>query len=291
MSDEVCSRALSFRSVADVYDRARPEYPAEAAEWLIGSSDPAVVVELGAGTGKLTEALVAAGHQVFATDPLPEMLSRLRRRAPAARTAVATAEAIPLPSRFADVVVCAQSFHWFDHTIALPEIARVLRPGGVLAAVWNTRDEGIPWVRRLSRLIDPSDPVGSGQGRIVEPLVASEEFTEVERRDFRFWQDLRRDSLLDLVRSRSNVATMAEDERAEVLRRVGELYDEYGRGPDGMRLPYVTRCYRSVVRHHEPAPPPRVAVGDLPTVAVSPPLVPAQPGAPEDPGTTLIAFS
>lgn len=292
MSDEVGGRALSFRSVAEVYDRARPAYPTEAAEWLVGSREPAVVVELGAGTGKLTEALLAAGHQVVATDPLTEMLGRLRRRAPAARAVAATAEAIPLPSRYADVVVCAQSFHWFDHAVALPEIARVLRPGGALAMVWNTRDEGIPWVRRLSRLIDPSDPVSStGPGdEIVEPAAASEEFGEVERRDFRFWQDLRRDDLLDLVRSRSNVATMAEAERTEVLGRVGDLYDEYGRGPDGMRLPYLTRCYRTVVRHREHAPP-RVAVGDLPSVATTAPHVPRQPTAPEDPGTTLIAFS
>lgn len=286
MSDEV--RALSFRSVADVYDRARPAYPVEAAAWLVGP-DPAVVVELGAGTGKLTETLLAAGHQVFATDPLPEMLDRLRRRAPAARTAVATAEAIPLPAGYADVVVCAQAFHWFDHAVALPEIARVLRPGGVLALVWNTRDEDIPWVRRLGRLLDSSEQATGEE--LVEPVVASDDFAEVEGRDLRNWSDLRRDDLLDLARSRSNVATMAEADRTEVLRRVGELYDEYGRGPDGMRLPYVTRCYRSVVRHREPAGPPApVTVGDLPAVAASAPLIPPQPGAPEDPGTTLIAF-
>ncbi len=285
MSDEV--RALSFRSVADVYDRARPAYPVEAAEWLVGSSDPAVVVELGAGTGKLTETLLAAGHEVVATDPLPEMLGLLRGRAPGARTAVATAEAIPLPSGFADVVVCAQSFHWFDHEVALPEIARVLRPGGVLAMTWNLRDDGIPWVRRLWSMIGAPDSFES----LAAPAEGAADFGEVEHRDFRNWQDLRRDDLLDLVRSRSYVVTLPEDERTDVLRRVGELYDEYGRGPDGMRLPYLTRCYRAVVRHREHAPPtpPRIAVGDLPTAA-SAPLVPPQ-AVPEDPGTTLIAFS
>jgi SAM-dependent methyltransferase len=242
--------ALSFAGVADAYDRARPSYPEEAVRWLVGRQ-PATVVELGAGTGKLTELLVAAGHDVLATDPLPEMLEHLQRRLPGVRTAVAGAEQVPVASRSVDVVVCAQSFHWFDHDRALPEIARVLRPGGRLALVWNHRDNAIPWVRKLERIIGEQDERADN----VRPLMETPHFGWVEQEEFRFWQSLDADLLCDLVRSRSYVAVLPEDERAGVLARVRELYDDYGRGPDGMLLPYLTACYRATVVHREPAPP------------------------------------
>jgi SAM-dependent methyltransferase len=270
-------QALSFAAVSEAYDRARPSYPAEAAAWLVGHQR-STVVELGAGTGKLTELLVAAGHDVIATDPLAEMLVHLKARVPGARTAVATAEQIPVSSCSADVVVCAQSFHWFDHEVALPEIARVLRPGGVLALVWNTRDEGIPWVRKLGRII------GTGDNRddLPDPAADSDHFGELESREFRFWQALRRDDLFDLVRSRSYVAVLDDAEREQLLARVGALYDDYGRGPDGMQLPYITRCHRMVVRHRTAPPVPKVTdgIGRIPH--------PADPL--DDPGTLLIDF-
>src|SRR6476619_1490919 len=148
--------ARSFGSVVADSDRGRPSYPREAAAWLAGER-PVTVLELGAGTGKLTAQLVALGHDVHATDPDTAMLDILRRDLPDVRTSVASAEEIPLPDRSVDVVVCAQAFHWFDLDRALPEIARVLRPGGRLALVWNQRDERIPWVRRLGALIGTQD--------------------------------------------------------------------------------------------------------------------------------------
>ena len=203
--------ALSFGAVAEAYDRARPSYPPDAASWLVGKPH-ATVLELGAGTGKLTELLVAAGHDVIATDPLPQMLRRLRTRVPAARAVVAAAEHIPVASRSVDVVVCAQSFHWFDHPVALPEIARVLRPGGSLALVWNERDEGIPWVRKLGRLLHEhsQDSPGSSEtsDELADPARQSLHFGWTEQQQFRFWHTLRRDDLFDLVRSRSSVALL-----------------------------------------------------------------------------------
>ena len=258
-TEKTRDHALSFAAVADAYDRARPSYPEEAVGWLVGRQ-PATVVELGAGTGKLTELLVTAGHDVLATDPLPEMLDHLQRRLPDVRTALATAEQIPVAARSVDVVVCAQSFHWFDHDVALPEIARVLRPGGRLALVWNHRDTGIPWVRRLERIIGERDE----REENVRPLMQTPHFGWVEEEEFRFWQSLDADLLADLVRSRSYIAVLPEEERAGVLTQVRELYDDYGRGADGMLLPYLTACYRATVVHQEPDPPP-LQLEDPPT--------------------------
>jgi SAM-dependent methyltransferase len=219
--------------------------------WLlardVGDRDPLRVVELGAGTGKLTQSLTrdqGGGRTVVATDPLGPMLRHLTRAAPDAIPAFGTAEQIPVRRRWADVVVGAQAYHWFDRERALPEIARVLRPGGRVALVWNLRDERIPWVRRLGRLIgtpeQDTDPTLD--------LLATGLFGFVEQAQFRFWQPLDRGRLHDLVTSRSNVATMDEAQRRQVLTDVDALYDEYGRGADGMLLPYVTHCFRAVAR-------------------------------------------
>ena len=115
--------------------------------------DAATVLELGAGTGKLTAQLVELGHDVVATDPDKAMLDRLVRNLPEVRTIEAHAEELPVGDRAFDAVVAAQAFHWFDLDRALPEMARVLKPGGRIGLAWNQRDESIPWVRRLGKII------------------------------------------------------------------------------------------------------------------------------------------
>jgi SAM-dependent methyltransferase len=238
--------ARSFDLVADAYDRARPSYPAEAVGFLLeGAARGTDIVEPGAGTGKLTEQLIARGCRVTATDPSTAMLTRLRSRAPQARVVAGTAEQVPVTPRSADLVVAAQAYHWFDTDRVLQEVARLLRPGGRFAVVWNTRDERIPWVKRLGRAMG-----STGVGDQVDPTVAIDEtgmFETVERATFRFWQPLDRDSLRELVTSRSNVALMSDLERERVLRKVDDLYAEYGRGADGMLLPYVTTVCRATV--------------------------------------------
>ncbi len=243
MDDELLRQARSFGSVAEIYDRGRPSFPREAAEWLVGTQ-PVTVLELGAGTGKLTEHLVALGHDVHATDPDEAMLDVLRRRLPDTRTTVAGAEDLPMADRSVDVVVAAQCFHWFDLDRALPEMARVLKPGGQAALVWNVRDARIPWVRKLSRIIGSQDAVGDD---IAEPLVLSGLFGFVEDATFQHWQEINRESLQDLVLSRSNIATLDDDARADKLAEVLEFYDDYGRGMDGMQMPYDARCFKAVV--------------------------------------------
>jgi SAM-dependent methyltransferase len=230
----------AFAEVAGAYEHGRPGYPQAAVRWLAGD-EPCDVVDLGAGTGKLTRALVSLGHRVTAIEPLPEMLELLPAAAPGAAATLGTAEVIPVPDAFADVVTSAQAFHWFDHSLALPEIARVLRPGGRLALVWNSRDEQEPWVARLSEIIgnervDEDDTAG--------PIGASGLFEPLETAKFVFEQPLDRQSLLDLVLSRSYCAKLLPAEREPILERVAQLYDETA-GPDGVRLPYVTECFRT----------------------------------------------
>lgn len=285
MSEDRTRYGRSFGPVAEAYDRARPSYPAEAVSWLTGSGR-SFVLELGAGTGKLTEVLHRQGHDVLATEPLPEMLARLRSRVPVAHVA-AGAEHIPLRSRSVDVVVCGQSFHWFDHATAMAEIARVLRPGGVLALAWNYYDEGIPWVRRLKNLISP-DMATPDEAAM--PLMESAYFGFVEQDQFRFWQPHTAASLADLARSVSHVATMGDTERDGVLARVADLYEGYGRGHDGMQVPYVTHCFRAVVRHQQlpPEAPPPVPAEEAGPNLEGAPVEP--PRRPEDPGTQLIDF-
>ena len=233
----------AFAGVAGAYERGRPGYPDEAVRWLAGD-EPRDVVDLGAGTGKLTRALVALGHRVTAIEPLPEMLELLPAAAPGAFAILGNAEIIPLPDAHADVVTCAQSFHWFDHSVALPEIARVLRPEGRLALVWNARDEKEPWVARLSGLIG-NEAVGENDSNA--PLDKSGLFEPIETAVFRFEELLDRETLLELVLSRSYCAKLPPAEREPILDAVGRLYDEEA-GPDGLRLPYITECFRSCRR-------------------------------------------
>jgi SAM-dependent methyltransferase len=231
----------AFAGVAGAYERARPGYPEEAVRWLAGD-EPRDVVDLGAGTGKLTRALVELGHRVTAIEPLPEMLELLPQAAPGAFAILGNAEVIPLPDAHADVVTCAQSFHWFDHAVALPEIARALRPSGRLAIVWNTRDDREPWVARLSAIIGEE----SVRQEDVLPGALDESglFGPVETAEFHLEQRLDRELLLDLVVSRSYCAKLPPAEREPILEAVGRLYDEAA-APDGIRLPYVTECFRA----------------------------------------------
>ena len=246
MSDEqpdMQRLSRSFGAVADAYDRGRPGYPAVAVTWLMGG-DAKIVLELGAGTGKLTRELVDQGHAVFATEPDEAMLEVLRHRVPEVSAKVAGAEEIPANDHSVDVVVAAQAFHWFDHDRALPEIARVLRAGGHLALAWNFFDQRIPWVRRLVAAM------GGVYERVdsSEILGASNLFMAVEHTSYTHWHDVNRETLVDIVASRSYIASLPEAEREARLDAVRALYDDYGRGHDGMQLPYVTECFRAKVR-------------------------------------------
>jgi len=229
----------AFADVAGAYERARPGYPEDAVRWLVGD-EPRDVVDLGAGTGKLTRTLVALGHRVVAVDPLDEMRAQLVAAVPDVQAVAGSAEAIPLSDAVADVVTCAQAFHWFDHARALPEIARVLRPGGHLALVWNSRDDRDPWMARLSAVLG-NETVDDDD---LAPVRASALFGNVESAMFCFEQVLDREGLLDLVNSRSYCAKLSAEDREPVLAEVARLYDETA-DDESVRLAYVTECFRA----------------------------------------------
>jgi SAM-dependent methyltransferase len=235
-------RAASFARVADAYERARPGYPDEAVRWLAGDL-PCDVVDLGAGTGKLTRILAALGHRVTAVEPLPEMLEQLRAAVPGVTAMAGTAESIPLPDASADVVACAQAFHWFDPEPALAEMGRVLRSGGRIGLVWNVRDERAPWVEELSDAMVGRTGVDRHSGRIERSGL----YGQVERARFEHTQDVDREALRELVLSRSYCAVLSEEERAPILGRVDALFDAHAR--DGvLTLPYMVECFRAARR-------------------------------------------
>lgn len=233
----------AFAEVAGAYERARPTYPQDAVRWLLGD-EPGDVADLGAGTGKLTRVLVALGHRVTAVEPLDAMRAQLEEAVPGVAVVSGNAESLPLEDASVDAVACAQSFHWFDHAVALPEIARVLRPGGRLALVWNSRDDRVDWVAELSEIIG-NETVAEWD--VQGPIAASGLFEPIERAEFRLEQTLDRETLLDLVLSRSYCAKLSQADREPVLAEVAKLYDETA-GEGGVRLAYVTECFRAEKR-------------------------------------------
>lgn len=237
--------ARSFGQAADLYDAARPSYPAEALAWMLGAA-PLDVADVGAGTGLLTRGLIAAGHRVTAVEPDPGMLGKLVETTPglvAGRRAAA--EDLPLPDGAVDAVTAGQSFHWFDRERALPEIRRVLRDDGVLALIWNVRDESVPWVRALT------DVIGSSAGEIAAagptgPGHFGPHFAEPEIRNFRHEKHFDGPGLLRLVQSRSHYLTADERRRRELLAGVDDLIANHPQlaGRKTFAMPYQTRAFR-----------------------------------------------
>lgn len=233
--------AASFDQTADAYERGRPEYPAEAVEWLL-PADAHTVLDLGAGTGKLTRALTARGLEVIAVDPSPKMLDQLREAVPEATVHQGTAEDIPLPDASVDAIVVGQAWHWVDQDLALPSVARVLRPGGTLGLVWNIRDERAPWVARLTEVMHQAE----GEAFIESGSIRRGPFGEIETAEFEWSRDFTREQIFDLVNSRSYVITASPDERERILAGVANLLDtdpDVG-GQTVWTMPYVTHCFR-----------------------------------------------
>lgn len=239
-------QSRSFELVADVYERARPEYPAEAVAWIAEQLDlreGRIVLDLGAGTGKLTRALVGTGARVIAVEPGEAMLGELRRVLPDVETLLGGAEAIPLDEDSVDAITVGQAFHWFRHDEAVPELHRVLRPGGAVALVWNSRDHDRPLQREISELLEPFMPPSRPHVRESAPaLEESGLFGPIERRAFSFAQRLDADGVAERIASVSFVAAAPPEQRTELDRRLREVVAQQGGLVD---FAYLTEVYVS----------------------------------------------
>jgi SAM-dependent methyltransferase len=239
--------AAGFARAADVYERARPEYPPEAVAWLVdrlGLRPGRVVVDVAAGTGKLTRLLVPSGARVVAVEPLAEMRAQLAEAVPGLEALEGTAEALPLADDFADAITVAAAFHWFRRDDALAEFARVLRPGGRLAIVYNLRDPESALQWELTRMLERHGAELAWMRRIDTGAILEESplFGSPEHAEFRHEQRFDPDGLVERVSSISYVALLEGREREELLAQVREL-GERQRSP--FAFPYVTQIWVS----------------------------------------------
>lgn len=238
MSDRA-ARSRSFESVAADYERHRPEYPEEALRWAVaqlGLEPGARVLDVGAGTGKLTRGLVALGFEVVAVEPGRAMLEQLRAAVPEAETHEAPAESIPLPDESIDAAFAGQAFHWFDRGLALPELHRVIRAGGGLVLLWNWWDERDPLQRDLGELVGYAgrEPYRD------EQLPGQPWFREVGRTIVESVQESSPDALVGYLSTASAFLVAEPAEREASLRAVHELASRRG---ERFTLPRLTYAF------------------------------------------------
>ena len=244
------SAAKGFAAGADAYERGRPTYSTEAIDRLIAElriGPGTRVLDLAAGTGKLTRQIAPSGAEIVAVEPIDEMRARLTASMPGIEAIAGTAEDIPLPNHSVDAVVVGQAFHWFDGIRAVSEIRRVLRPGGAVGMIWQARDPSLPWVQRLDELIDRIDDghprFRTEQWRDAFDLTAL--FEPIETATYGYVQRGDVETIGDRVASISYVAALPEEVRAPYLDEVRELLrsDPATAGKEVIELPYTSHVY------------------------------------------------
>jgi ubiquinone/menaquinone biosynthesis C-methylase UbiE len=236
------------------YERGRPGYPPETIAWLtdrLGLGPGRVVLDVGAGTGKLTRALSGSGARVLAVEPLDQMRAVLERTAPEAQALAGTAEALPVTDATVDAIVVAQAFHWFDTPAALAEFDRVLRPGGKFALVWNRRRTEEPLQRAIDEIMEPyhDDSPRHRRSAWRERLERVGRFVAAEEFELPFEQRLDTAGLVDRVVSTSFIAALDDATRADVVDRVRRLAEAQSQP---LRLGYVSEV--CVYRRLDEAP-------------------------------------
>lgn len=239
--------ARGFAQAADAYERGRPDYPRAAVERLcqaVGIGPGRAVLDLAAGTGKLTRLLVPTGAEVVAVEPVEGMRTALARTLPEVTALAGTAEDVPLPAASVDAVVAGSAFHWFRGDEALAEIHRVLRPGGRVGLLWNVRDESMPWMAELSEIMEPhrGSAPGYSSGAWREAFGRTVLFSPLRRAEFQHVHRLGPEAVVARVASVSFVAALGESDRAAVLARVRALLarDPATREREVVELPYRT---------------------------------------------------
>jgi SAM-dependent methyltransferase len=227
--DEPLLHASSFGAAAAAYAEHRPDYAGAAVRWALEPAPGLRVLDLGAGTGKLTATLVAMGADVTAVEPDPAMLAELRRALPDVRALAGSAEAIPMPDASVDAVLAGNAMHWFDMAVAGPEIARVLVPGGTLAGLWNVMDDRVDWVAELARAsgsaaIGPRDTLTSWRaetaGAHLPKTGVAARFGSPQQAEFLHGQHRTADSLVATLATRAGMLVMPEQERGATLGRI-----------------------------------------------------------------------
>jgi SAM-dependent methyltransferase len=242
------ARARSFGTRAHDYAQHRPGYPADGLRWALGAAARSVreVLDLAAGTGKLTEGLLPLGLTVTAVEPDDGMRAELSRRFPQVTAVTGTAEEIPLADGSVDAVLVGQAFHWFDPVPALTEIGRVLRPGGALGALWNGEDESVGWVARLVEVSRTSVRDGYRKGF---ELPAHPLFTPLEETVFPHTQRRTVDSLAETFGTHSRMLVIPQAERDTVMTRIREFLTARPETAGGeFDMPLVTRVVRATRR-------------------------------------------
>jgi SAM-dependent methyltransferase len=230
-------RRTSFGSQADAYARGRPPYPLEAIEWVLPAGARRVL-DLAAGTGRLTERLLEVGLDVVAVEPLAEMRAHL----PAgAQRLDGTAEALPLDDRSVDAVVVGQAFHWFDVPVAMAEIRRVLRLAGTVGLFWNMLDDSEPWIDRLATILVAEERASFLRNEQDAPYAGIDGMSAPERRLFRHAPIYDVERLVAFVHSRSQTILMPESERHVMIEAVRDVVPA-GEFP----LPLICEAWRGL---------------------------------------------
>jgi SAM-dependent methyltransferase len=252
--DEWLRHASSFGAAATAYAQHRPDYAQAAVRWALEPAPGSRVLDLGAGTGKLTATMVAAGADVTAVEPDLAMLTELRRALPAFCALPGSAEAIPLPDASVDAVLAGNAMHWFDMAVAGPEIARVLVPGGILAGLWNVMDDRVDWVAGLARVggsavIGPRDTPTSWRAETADAHLpktgVAARFGSPEQAEFPHGQRRTADSLVATLATRAGVLVMPEQEREATLGRIRAFLAGRRETADGeFTLPMLTCVLR-----------------------------------------------
>ena len=238
-----------FGRGADVYERVRPSYPADAVAWLVdnlGLGPGGIVLDLAAGTGKFTRLLAPSGAAVLAAEPVEGMRRRFVAAVPGVPVVAAVAEALPIAPRSLDAVTVAQAFHWFDADRAFGEFARVLRPHGRVGLIWNARDRSSDWVNEVWSIMDRVEKRAPWRDHEhwdgAEPRAG---FGTLHSRKFRHEQSITPDGVVDRIASVSHVAVLPPAARQRVLDEVRAVLANHpdARGRSELRLPYRVDAY------------------------------------------------
>ena len=246
--------ASSFGAAAAAYAEHRPDYARAAVHWALEAAPGRRVLDLGAGTGKLTATLVELGIDVIAVEPDPAMLAALQRELPTVHALPGSAEAIPLPDSSVDAVVAGNAMHWFDMDVAGDEIARVLVPGGTLAGLWNVLDDRVDWIAALecvsgNAAIGPRDTLGNWRGATAGMHLprggTNPRFGSPEQAEFRHGQRRTADSFTATLATRAGMLLMPERECNATLARIRDFL---ARAPETAHGEFILPMLTGVLR-------------------------------------------